>query len=89
MKVFTPMHEIYSHSFRIQINNILFCIIIELYFVISIVQDYGDVTVQLVSDMEECSQALVNLLLTGAAVKHIHNGSIIYGNSGQLLVRNI
>ncbi|KAJ8310563.1 hypothetical protein KUTeg_012428 [Tegillarca granosa] len=39
----------------------------------------------LLSQNEECSQALLNLLLTGRAVQHLHNGNMIFSNSGKLL----
>ena len=41
---------------------------------------------KLLTDNEECSQALINLLLTGQAVKYLHNGNMIYNNIGKLLV---
>lgn len=40
---------------------------------------------KLLTDNEECSQALINLLLTGQAVKYLHNGNMIYNNIGKLL----
>ena len=43
-------------------------------------------TAQLVSDNEELSQSLVNLLLTGRATPHLHNDTIIYDDDGELLV---
>jgi hypothetical protein len=41
---------------------------------------------KLLTDNEECSQALINLMLTGQAVKYLHNGNMIYNNIGKLLV---
>ena len=41
---------------------------------------------KLLADNEECSIALVNLLLSGRAVPHYHNGNIIYDKDGNLLV---
>lgn len=40
---------------------------------------------KLLTDNEECSQALINLLLTGQAVRHLHNGNMVYNNIGKLL----
>ena len=59
--------------------------------VYSVIDDHGGGAggeAQLVTDLEECSHALINLLLTGKAVKHLHNGSILYDddNGGKLLV---
>lgn len=41
---------------------------------------------RLLTDSEECTQALINLLLTGHAVPYIHNGNMDYDEHGQLLV---
>ncbi|XP_060582753.1 inactive ubiquitin carboxyl-terminal hydrolase MINDY-4B-like isoform X2 [Ruditapes philippinarum] len=40
---------------------------------------------KLLADNEECSIPLVNLLLSGRAVPHYHNGNIIYDKDGNLL----
>lgn len=40
---------------------------------------------KLLTDNEECSQALINLLLTGHAVRHLHNGNMVYNQYGKLL----
>jgi len=44
---------------------------------------------KLLTDNEECSQALINLLLTGQAVKYLHNGNMIYNNIKGTLYRPI
>ena len=49
-------------------------------------QDYGSDDVQLLINSDECSPALINLLLTGKAVKYLHNGKVIYNLEGDLLV---
>ncbi|XP_076096330.1 inactive ubiquitin carboxyl-terminal hydrolase MINDY-4B-like isoform X1 [Mytilus galloprovincialis] len=42
---------------------------------------------KLLTDNEECSQALINLLLTGQAVKHLHNGNMVYNQFGKMLMK--
>ena len=41
---------------------------------------------QLLGENEECTRTLCNLILTGRAVKYLHNGNVIYDNYGNLLV---
>ena len=55
-------------------------------------QDHGDNEVkplQLLGDNEDCTVPLCNLILTGRAVKYLHNGNIIYNSDGNLIVRNL
>lgn len=44
-----------------------------------------DVKEKLLTDSEECTINLINLLLTGRATKNLHNGNIIYDADGKLL----
>ncbi|XP_071085785.1 inactive ubiquitin carboxyl-terminal hydrolase MINDY-4B-like [Haliotis cracherodii] len=44
-----------------------------------------DSKLKLLTDMEECTPSLINLLLTGRAVPHLHNGDILYNRRGALL----
>ena len=41
---------------------------------------------KLLSDMEDLSQALINLALTGRATPYIHNGELLYDKKGELMV---
>ena len=45
-----------------------------------------DVKEKLLTDSEECTVNLINLLLTGRATKNLHNGNIIYDADGKHLV---
>ena len=49
-------------------------------------EDAGDKKVQLVTDSEDSSQALINLIVTGQAVLYIHNNEILYDEDDKLLV---
>ena len=51
-----------------------------------VIDDCGGEDTQLVTDQEECSSALLHLLLTGKAVRYHHNGSVLYDDNGKLLV---
>ncbi|XP_041353271.1 probable ubiquitin carboxyl-terminal hydrolase MINDY-4 isoform X2 [Gigantopelta aegis] len=44
---------------------------------------------KLLTDMDECSPELINLLLTGQAIQHLHNGDLVYDNDGNLLSKPI
>ena len=44
---------------------------------------------QLIGDNEECTRSLATLILTGRAVRYIHNGKIVYDKDGELLVCKI
>lgn len=57
-----------------------------------VLEDLGaadDGKVKLLTDNEECTPALIHLLTTGRAVRHYHNGNVIYDKDGHLLVRRI
>ncbi|XP_064639647.1 inactive ubiquitin carboxyl-terminal hydrolase MINDY-4B-like isoform X2 [Lineus longissimus] len=41
--------------------------------------------VKLLNDMEDCSQSLVNLIITGKAVPYLHNGTMIYDSQVRVL----
>ncbi|RUS85296.1 hypothetical protein EGW08_006943 [Elysia chlorotica] len=41
--------------------------------------------IKLLSDMEDLSQALINLALTGRATPYIHNGELLYDKKGELM----
>ena len=45
-----------------------------------------DVKDKLLTNNEECTMNLINLLLTGRATKNLHNGNIIFDGDGKLLV---
>ena len=49
-------------------------------------EDAGDKKVQLVTDSEDSSQTLINLIVTGQAVLYIHNNEILYDEDDKLLV---
>ena len=49
-------------------------------------EDAGDKKVQLVTDSEDSSQALINLIVTGQAVLYIHNNEMLYDEDDKLLV---
>nr|XP_022344132.1 inactive ubiquitin carboxyl-terminal hydrolase MINDY-4B-like isoform X2 [Crassostrea virginica] len=40
---------------------------------------------KLLSDREECKQALFNLIITGHACHYLHNGNLVYSQNGNLL----
>ncbi|XP_048746819.1 inactive ubiquitin carboxyl-terminal hydrolase MINDY-4B-like isoform X3 [Ostrea edulis] len=40
---------------------------------------------KLLSDREECTQALISLIITGHACHYLHNGNLVYSQSGNLL----
>ncbi|KAK0048918.1 inactive ubiquitin carboxyl-terminal hydrolase MINDY-4B [Biomphalaria pfeifferi] len=40
---------------------------------------------KLLSDMEDPTQSLINLALTGSATPHLHNGELLYDDKGNLL----
>ncbi|CAH1781891.1 unnamed protein product, partial [Owenia fusiformis] len=50
-----------------------------------IIEDLEDAIPQLLTDNEDVSGALVNLLLTGRATRHLHNGKIDYSEDGEAL----
>ena len=55
-------------------------------------QDHGEEEVrplQLLGENEECTRTLCNLILTGRAVKYLHNGNVIYDKDGNLLVSTL
>ncbi len=55
----------------------------------SVLEDYGEKSYpQLLTDTEECTQAVINLLVTGQAVQYLHNGNFEYDDDGSLLVSN-
>ncbi|XP_067670087.1 inactive ubiquitin carboxyl-terminal hydrolase MINDY-4B-like [Haliotis asinina] len=85
------------HSEQFQGDNSCGCILFLYSLVLSRtvhrVQEDMDVTednkFKLLTDMEECTPCLINLLLTGRAVKHLHNGDILYDSRGSLLSRPV
>ncbi|XP_061171841.1 inactive ubiquitin carboxyl-terminal hydrolase MINDY-4B-like isoform X2 [Saccostrea echinata] len=40
---------------------------------------------KLLNDREECTQALMNLIITGHACHYLHNGNLVYSQNGNLL----
>lgn len=55
----------------------------------SVLNDYGvdcDTELQLLSDYEECTQPLINLLLAGRATTLLDNGTKVYDDNGKALV---
>ncbi|KAL4220105.1 FAM188B2-like [Mactra antiquata] len=89
LEIFTKRHL--SHFEHENTNG---CILL-LYSVIlsrtinRIIEDAGitenDEKFKLLTDNEECTTVLINLLLTGRAVPYYHNGNIIYDKDGHLL----
>ena len=58
-----------------------------IYMFFRVQEDHGRGTkVQLLEDNEEASLPLINLLLTGRAVRFLHNGDITFNEMGELLV---
>ncbi|ELU01294.1 hypothetical protein CAPTEDRAFT_201216 [Capitella teleta] len=52
----------------------------------SILEDSGETELRLLNASEECSQTLLNLLLTGKAVQYIFNGTQLYDDEGERLL---
>lgn len=48
----------------------------------------NETTYKLLSDREECNQALYSLIITGHACHYMHNGNLVYSSNGNLLVGN-
>lgn len=45
----------------------------------------NETTYKLLSDREECNQALYSLIITGHACHYMHNGNLVYSSNGNLL----
>ncbi|XP_022344132.2 inactive ubiquitin carboxyl-terminal hydrolase MINDY-4B-like isoform X2 [Crassostrea virginica] len=45
----------------------------------------NETSYKLLSDREECKQALFNLIITGHACHYLHNGNLVYSQNGNLL----
>ena len=46
-----------------------------------------DSKLKLLTDMEDADMSLINLVLTGRATPHLHNGDLLYDNQGEMLVQ--